>query len=208
MHTEGAYTLWLCIFVFVCCGVSMCLPLRYYRDSFSLGFWGGCVHHAGTPIYPSFSVKYVYIYISTCVNIVTSIHTYIYIYIYIYIHIYTRLSLCPYCALLKMWCGCASISPKSGTVSLPIEVVVLLSFICLNLHTYNNVSPAKVSQGAAPLPTSLPILSYMSLPCRCGLGLCPFSGLVYDVLLRSHRGLRAEALCQKSISFHTRDGYW
>ena len=35
-----------------------------------------------------------------------------------------------------------------------------------------------------------------------GLGLCPFSGLVCDLLLRSRRGLSPKAHYQESISFH------
>ena len=51
------------------------------------------------------------------------------------------------------------------------------------------------------------MLSCLSLLCMCGLGLYPFSGLVYDLLLRSRRGLSPKAHSQKSISFHTHDGH-
>ena len=39
----------------------------------------------------------------------------------------------------------------------------------------------------------------------CGLGLCPFTGLVCDLLLRSRRGLSLETHCRGTISFHIRD---
>ena len=55
--------------------------------------------------------------------------------------------------------------------------------------------------GARPYKTRglLFMLSGLTFLCMCGLGLCPFSGLYYDLLLRSRRGLRLKAHRQKSI---------
>jgi len=38
------------------------------------------------------------------------------------------------------------------------------------------------------------MLSGLTFLCMCGLGLCPFSGLYYDLLLRSRKGLRLKAI--------------
>ena len=76
---------------------------------------------------------------------------------------------------------------------------------------YNDVSASLVSQGSAPLPTSLAI--FPACPwCHvcffdiCDLGLCPVSGLVWGclVLLRGDRGLLPEcALPEEYLSHKT-----
>jgi len=59
-------------------------------------------------------------------------------------------------------------------------------------------------------PTVLPrrgnqIERRLSVLHTCGIGLCPLSGLVYDLLIRGGRGLCPNAHCQKSISFQNCD---
>jgi len=59
--------------------------------------------------------------------------------------------------------------------------------------------------GASPTHL-LPMLSSLSLLHMCGLGLCPFRGLVCDLLLRSRRGSSWNAThCQKSILIYNCD---
>ena len=73
--------------------------------------------------------------------------------------------------------------PQSGTLDLLIDCCCRVS---INFYIYNDVSTSKVSQGAAHINT---YIKRLSLLCICGQGLCPFSGLVCDLLLRSRRGL-------------------
>ena len=85
----------------------------------------------------------------------------------------------------------------------PLNAVVLVPFP--NLLYFNDVSTSKVPQGAAaPLPTSCPCCIW-SLVYMCGLGRCPSSGLVCNLLPRGRRGLRLKVHCQRSISFHNHD---
>ena len=97
---------------------------------------------------------------------------------------------------LKTWWNCVSTSPKSSTVDLHIarhDVVLLHS---LNLLYYNDVSGATVPQGVVPLPThllrchgSLLALAVLLVSSHmCGLGLCPFSRWVCDLLTKGCRG--------------------
>ena len=51
----------------------------------------------------------------------------------------------------------------------------------------------------------LPMVSCLSLLYMCDLGLCPFSGLVCDLLLRGCRGLSMNEHWQEGISFHNCD---
>jgi len=76
----------------------------------------------------------------------------------------------------------------------------LSSYFC-----FHDVSTSKVPKGAVPLPTSSPMLSCLSLLHMCGVGLCPFNGLFFHLLLKCGRGLSPNLHCQKSISFHNHD---
>jgi len=51
----------------------------------------------------------------------------------------------------------------------------------------------------------LPMVSCLSFLYMCDLGLCPFSGLVCDLLLRGGRGLSLNEHWQEGISFHNCD---
>jgi len=102
----------------------------------------------------------------------------------------------------KTWCWCVSTSPESGTVNLPIES--RCPCVLINLYITMMINLAGFSKYSAPTHL-LPVLSCVSLLCVCGLGLCPVSGLVCDLLSKNRKGLSPKAHCQTSISFHKRD---
>jgi len=52
---------------------------------------------------------------------------------------------------------------------------------------------------------ALPILSCLSLLYMCGLGLCPFSGWVCDLLLRGGQGLSPECASPEEYLSHNFD---
>ena len=88
----------------------------------------------------------------------------------------------------------------------------LLSYSCLCTFTsYPPPTPGidflAPSPGATPLPTSchgscLPILSCLSFLHMCGLGLCPFSGLVCNLPLRGGLGLSPECTLPEEYLGH------
>jgi len=51
----------------------------------------------------------------------------------------------------------------------------------------------------------LRMLSCLSLLCMCGLSLCPFSGLVWDLLLRSRSAQPDGALPEEYSTFYHED---
>ena len=63
----------------------------------------------------------------------------------------------------------------------------------------NDVSPSKVAKVRHAYPLLAPVVLF-SLAHICGLGLCPFSALVYDLLPRRLFHGLLKAHCQKSIS--------
>jgi len=88
---------------------------------------------------------------------------------------------------------------------------LLLAWTCIYLP-FSDWASIAGCQGAPPISTSyhiscLPLLSWLSSLWMCGLGLCPFSGLVCDLLLRNRRGLSPKAHCQRIISSHNRDAH-
>ena len=89
---------------------------------------------------------------------------------------------------------------------------LLLAWTCIYILFPDWASTSGCPGAPAPAHlyhvSCLSLLSWLSLMCMCDLGLCPFSGLVYDLLLKSCRGLSPKAHCQKSISFHNCDVHW
>jgi len=67
--------------------------------------------------------------------------------------------------------------------------------------------PRRFTKVGCPYPP-FPMMSCLYCLCMCGLGLCPFSGLVRDLLLRRHEGLSLKVHHQKSISSHMCDGHY
>jgi len=80
-------------------------------------------------------------------------------------------------------------------------------YLCfLNLLCHNDVSASKLPQDAVPLPIScLFPVGPACLFCTCGLGLCPFSGLVYDLLLRDGGGVSPECALPEEYLGHNLD---
>ena len=91
-----------------------------------------------------------------------------------------------------------------------LNVVVYFSSPGLTLLYCNYESASTVPHGAATLPSSshvscLPMLSWLFLVHRRDLGLCPFSGLVCNLLLWGGRGLSPECALPEEYLGHNLD---
>jgi hypothetical protein len=86
----------------------------------------------------------------------------------------------------------------------PISIVQMMLACCCPcayLHSYlPTMSHLQHSPRCGGRNHSFPIQTCLSLACTCGLGLCPCSELVYNLLPRRLFNGSTKAHCQKSIS--------
>jgi len=101
------------------------------------------------------------------------------------------------------------LTPTSVQYSYPSCIVVLAPYLNLCTRPLPSLGLTAECQGAPPLPTSghVPCLPMRlsCLLCTCGLGLCPLSGLVCDLLLRGGWGLSPECALPEEYLRHNLD---